>query len=152
MSDLIKYHPRKTWAPLLDFHRDIDNLFDSFFAPFAHGSLKDTAWSPAVDVYEDDDKFTLSAELPGMTEKDIRIDIENNTLTIQGERKQEKEVKKGRYHKVERTYGAFCRSFQLPSNVKADKIKARYKDGLLEVTLPKVEESKPKRIEVKVDK
>jgi HSP20 family protein len=107
-------------------------------------------WSPAVDIREDKDAYFVEVELPGLTKDEVKITMENNILTIQGEKKQEKEEKRRDYHRSERVYGSFQRSFTLPSSVKNDKIEAQYKNGILTVTLPKVEEAKPKAIEVKV--
>jgi HSP20 family protein len=107
-------------------------------------------WTPAVDIREQNDAYLVEVELPGLSKDDVKITMENNILTIQGEKKQEKEEKRGDYHRTERVYGSFQRSFTLPSSVKNDKIEAQYKNGILTVTLPKVEEAKPKAIEVKV--
>lgn len=109
------------------------------------------AWMPPVDVYENDQhEIVLKAELPGLSREDIEVRVENNTLTIKGERKRETDVKEEQYHRVERSYGAFTRSFSLPSSVDAEKVKADFRDGLLTVTLPAKEESKPRQIQVKV--
>ena len=106
------------------------------------------AWSPAVDIYETDEKMVIKAELPGLKKEDIDIEIRDNTLTLKGERKFEKEIKQENYHRVERTYGSFQRSFTLPSTVKQEAIEATFKDGILEVSLPKAEEAKPKQIRI----
>lgn len=106
-------------------------------------------WEPAVDVYEDKDKITVRAELPGMKQQDIQVSVERNTLTISGERKEEEEHKEGETYRSERFYGRFQRSITLPQPVDSGKIKATYKDGVLEVICPKSEEAKPKQIEVK---
>jgi HSP20 family protein len=109
-------------------------------------------WAPAVDIYEQDNNIVLKAELPGVDPKDVDIQLENNTLTLRGERKLDSEVKKENYHRVERAYGAFTRSFTLPAVVDQGKIKAEFKDGVLRVTLPKREEAKPKQIQINVAK
>jgi HSP20 family protein len=109
-------------------------------------------WAPAVDIYEQDNNIVLKAELPGVDPKDVDIQLENNTLTLRGERKLDKEVKKENYHRVERAYGVFTRSFTLPSGVDPNAIKAEYKDGVLRLTLPKREEAKPKQIQIAVAK
>jgi HSP20 family protein len=106
-------------------------------------------WIPAFDVSETDKEIIVKAEVPGMNVKDIDITLTDALLTIKGERKLEKEDKGESYHRVERQYGSFSRSFNLGAEVKADAIDANYKDGILTLTLPKAEESKPKRIEVK---
>jgi HSP20 family protein len=109
-------------------------------------------WAPAVDIYEQENNIVLKAELPGVDPKDVDIRLENNTLTLRGERKFDNEVKKENYHRVERAYGAFTRSFTLPTVVDQNSIKAEFKDGVLRVTLPKREEAKPKQIQINVAK
>jgi HSP20 family protein len=106
-------------------------------------------WAPAVDVVENDNALTIKAELPGFDAKDVAITVENNVLTLKGERRFEDEVKKEHYHRLERAYGTFARGFTLPGNVDADNIKAEFKNGLLIVTLPKKASFKGKAIEVK---
>ena len=108
------------------------------------------AWAPAVDIYETDKEIVLKAELPEMQEKDISIKIEDNILVVSGERRMEKEVKEENYHRIERSYGNFHRSFTLPPTVDRESIKASYKDGVLKVVLPKKEEVKPKQIKIDV--
>jgi len=110
------------------------------------------SWAPAVDIYEQDNNIVLKAELPGVDPKDVDIRLENNVLTIRGERKFDNEVKRENYHRVERAYGSFTRSFTLPSVVDSTAIKAEFKDGVLRVTLPKREEAKPKQIQISVAK
>jgi len=129
----------------------MNKMFNNFF----RGDIQDEdsafmAWTPAVDIAEHDDEYLVKVELPGVNKEDVKITIESNVLTIRGEKKQEKETKKENYHRVERNYGSFQRSFTLPSTVKSDKIDASYKDGILSISLPKAEEAKPKQIEVKV--
>jgi HSP20 family protein len=109
-------------------------------------------WAPAVDIYEQDHNIVIKAELPGVDPKDVDIRMENNVLTIKGERKLDNEVKKENYHRVERAYGVFTRSFTLPSVVDPGSIKAEFKDGVLRITLPKREEAKPKQIQINVAK
>jgi HSP20 family protein len=104
-----------------------------------------------VDIAEHDDAYTVKMELPGVNKDEVKITLESNILTIRGEKKQEKETKKENYHRIERSYGSFERSFTLPTSVKSDKIDAAYNNGVLQITLPKVEEAKPKQIEVKVN-
>jgi HSP20 family protein len=110
------------------------------------------SWAPPVDIYEQGSDIVLKAELPGVDPKDVDIRLENNVLTLRGERKFENEVKKENYHRVERTYGTFSRSFTLPSVVNQTGIKADFKDGMLKVVLPKREEAKPKQIEISIAK
>jgi HSP20 family protein len=138
-------------SDILSMQREINRMFDSFF----RGGAQDddslfSAWTPPVDVAEHDDAYEVKVELPGVSKDDVKITMQNNILTIRGEKKQESESKNSGYHRMERTYGAFQRSFTLPSSVRADKVDAAYKDGILTITLPKAEEAKPKQIEVRV--
>jgi HSP20 family protein len=107
-----------------------------------------TSWNPSVDIFETDNDVVVKAELPGMDPKSIEVRLENNVLTLKGERHFDKETKEENYHRVEREYGTFSRSFSLPMTVKEDKITAEYKDGLLKIVLPKKEELKPKTIKI----
>jgi len=107
-------------------------------------------WAPAVDVMETDEEFQIRAELPGVEKKDVKLSVENGVLLISGHREQEKEEKGKRYHKIERAYGNFARSFTVPEAVDAEKVTAEFKNGLLNVRLPKSEKARPKSIEVKV--
>ncbi len=108
-------------------------------------------WIPAVDIFQTDQhEVVLKAEVPGLKREDIDLRVENNTLTITGERRQEKSVAKEHYHRVERCYGTFSRSFSLPNTIDAEKVRAEYRDGVLSVTLPLREESKPRQIQVDV--
>ncbi len=106
------------------------------------------AWAPLCDIYEDGDNIVVKAELPGMDRNDIDVQVENNILTIRGERRREKEVKADNVYRTERYYGSFARSFTLPVTVNTEQIKAEYREGVLHVTLPKVEEAKPRKIKV----
>jgi HSP20 family protein len=107
-------------------------------------------WSPLVDITEDEKEYLIKAELPEMKKEDVKLTVENNVLCISGERKYEKEEKDKKYHRVERAYGSFMRSFTLPDDADGAKVAAEYKDGILKVHLPKSEKAKPKSIEVKV--
>jgi len=109
-------------------------------------------WAPPVDIYEHDNNIVIKAELPGVDPKDVDIRLDNNILTIKGERKFDNEVKKENYTRVERAYGVFTRSFTLPTVVDPGQIKAEFKEGVLKVTLPKREEAKPKQIQINVAK
>lgn len=109
-----------------------------------------SGWLPLVDITEDDHEYLIKAELPGVRKEDLKVTVENNVLTLTGERKLEKEEKTKRYHRVERAYGMFTRSFALPENTDSAKVNAEFRDGLLEVRLGKAEQAKPKTIEVKV--
>lgn len=108
------------------------------------------SFSPAVDIFERGDNLILSAELPGVRREELDLKVEGNVLTIRGERVRDKTIQEEQYHRVERSYGTFSRSFTLPSTVDAARIQARFKDGILEVTLPKAEDAKPKKIDVQV--
>ena len=110
-----------------------------------------TTWAPAVDIYETPNELVVKADLPDVNDKDIDVRVESNLLTIRGERKFEKSVSEENYLRVERTYGAFSRSFSLPNTVNAESIGAEYKNGVLTVTLPKREESKPRQVKVTVN-
>lgn len=120
----------------------------SFWMP----SDGERGWTPALDIFEKDDRFVVKAELPGMKEDDIDVSVVGDTLTIKGEKKTEEEIDEEDYYHMERTYGSFLRSISLPSNVNADKIEAKYEDGVLEVSLPKIAEVKPKRVKVATKK
>jgi len=105
-------------------------------------------WNPAVDLYEKDDHFVIKAELPGVDKKDIVVDLKDRVLTLSGERSYENEVKEENYYRRERSYGKFQRAFTLPADVDSDKIKAEFKDGLLQIEVPKPEEQKPKQVTI----
>ena len=109
------------------------------------------SWAPAVDIIEDDKEFLVKADLPEVKREDLHINVENGMLVIHGERKFEREDKKKRYHRTERSFGSFTRSFSLPEGADSTKIRAEFKDGLLQVHIPKSETAKPKQIEVKVE-
>lgn len=132
---------------------EMNKLFDfSLSRAFAgdRDSLFQNNWNPAIDIYESDDNFLVKADLPGMEKKDIDISIHDGTLTIKGEKKLENEYKDKSYVRAERYHGSFTRSIDFPSDVESDKIKASYKDGVLELLIPKKEEAKPKQIKVEV--
>ena len=130
----------------------MNNLFEEAYTPWKEEKdLIAGTWTPSVDIYETENALVLTSETPGMDEKDFEINIEDGTLALKGERKFEKEEKKENYHRIERSYGNFHRSFTLPATVDRDNIKAHYKDGVLEVTLPITEEAKPKSIPVEVN-
>ena len=118
------------------------------FEPTSEEPASMAVWMPPVDIYETDNEIVVKTDLPGIDPKDLDIRIENNVLTIKGERKMEQTVKDDSYHRIESVYGTFTRSFSLPAAVEEDKIKAEYKDGVLRVTLPKKQQAKPKQIKV----
>jgi HSP20 family protein len=125
---------------------------DAFSSQLGETELSTRSWAPPVDIYETEDAIVLKAELPGVDPKDVEVRVEDNTLYLKGERKFEKEVKEQNYHRVERSYGSFARSFSLPNSISTDKVKAEFKDGLLTLTMPKREEAKPKTIKIDVTK
>lgn len=126
---------------------EMNRYFDDFFGEHRRG-LAEGAWLPAVDVSEGENEFVVRAELPGMSQEDIDINVQENVLTLKGEKKQEQKEEKENFHRLERTYGSFSRSFTLPAGVKPEDIKATFKDGVLEVSMPKAEEAKPKKIAI----
>jgi HSP20 family protein len=133
--------------------RDFDRLFREAFSPvLGEGELSTRIWASSVDIYENGDSLVLKAELPGVNPDDVEIRVEDNTLYLKGERKFEKEVKEQNYHRVERSYGTFTRTFSLPNSIDADKVAANFKDGVLTLTMPKKEEAKPKTIKINVSK
>jgi HSP20 family protein len=155
---LEKWQPRvpssRNWDPfseMADLRRMTDQVFGEFFGrtPFGMASTEGL-WSPLVDVYETKDGIRLTAELPGVKQGDIEVSIDGDTLTLKGERKHETEVKEDQHYRIERSYGKFQRSILLPSIVDPDRVKATYRDGVLEIQLPKKEEAKPKEIKVEV--
>jgi HSP20 family protein len=145
MMDLIRWNPLNETRAL---QNRITRLFDHDFFPgsWLDGELTMGNWKPAVDIYDNDDSIVIKAELPGVESKDVEVEVKDRVLTLKGERSHEKEVKEENYHRKERTFGKFQRSFTLPGDIDADKIKADYKDGILKIDIPKPEESKPKKI------
>ena len=148
------WKPFKELAPFRDFEKmrkEMDRLWDSFF----EGGLRRRTegaveWLPSLDIAETKNELVVKCEIPGMDPKDIDISLSDGMLTIKGEKKQEREEKEADYHLVERSYGAFTRSVQLPKEVQSDKISAFYKNGVLKITLPKSEEVQKKEIKIKV--
>lgn len=149
---LVRFEPFRELMTLQD---RMNRLFDDSYRART-GEGEDWAlggsWAPAVDIYEKDGNIVLKAELPGVDPKDVDVRVENNLLTLRGERKFDQEVKREHYHRVERSYGVFTRSFSLPNVVDTQNIKAEFKDGVLRMTLPKREEAKPKQIQINVTK
>jgi HSP20 family protein len=137
-------------SDLFGLQREMNTMFDRLFRGTDDAETTFSAWCPATDIAEQDDAYIVHVEVPGVKKEDFKITLESNILTIRGEKKQEKESKNDHLHRVERSYGSFQRSFTLPAKVKNDKIEAVYKDGVVTLTLPKAEETKPKQIEVKI--
>ena len=141
------------WEPLREFgalQNEMNRLFNSVFDAPAPGNGGSTMrrWMPAMDLVETDDHFVLRADLPGMTQDDVQIELEDSTLTVSGERKSEHEDKQEGYYRVERAFGSFSRSLTLPKGIDADAVTASFENGVLEIRVPKPEEHKPKRIQI----
>lgn len=156
MNGLTRWDPTTRWNPFKEIE-DMEKRLSSFFGrtPVPSGGDKKEAitvaeWSPLVDISEDEKEYLIKAELPEMKKEEIKINIHDNVLAISGERKYEKEEKGKKYHRVERAYGSFMRSFTLPEDADESKVNAEYNDGVLKVHLPKTEKAKPKAVEVKV--
>ncbi len=132
--------------------RNLDQLFsDDVFRPFgtlSREALQASGWMPAVDIRETDDTFEFTAELPGLGKDDVTITVEDKVLTLSGERQWDEEENKNSYHRVERTYGSFSRSFTLPGTVNSEKVSAKFDNGLLTISVPKAEETKPRQIKI----
>ena len=143
------------WRPfrdLISIQDEMNRLFDDFFErPVTRPEWTGGVWCPCVDMSETKDNVIIKTEIPGMSKDDVKVSVQDNVLTLSGEKKQEKEEKDANYHRIERNHGSFSRSFTLPASVKPDKVKATYKDGVLNITLPKSEEVKPKEIPISVE-
>jgi len=147
---IVRWEPFRELLSTQDrFNQLFNQTFSNFFGPEGQ-ELSRGAWAPPVDIYETGNNLVIKAELPGIDPKDVEVRVENGTLAVSGERKSEKEVKEGNYHRVERSYGSFHRSFNLPPTVSSENVTAEYKDGVLTLTLAKREEAKPKTIKIQV--
>jgi len=146
--------PWRPFRELGELERRFEDIFGRPFLPAVWRRLpmEERGWAPPIEVFEKEDKYVVKAELPGMKEEDIDVSVIGDTLTVKGERKAESEVKEEDYYCCERSYGSFFRSIALPSNVDAKKIEASFEDGVLEVSLPKAAEVKPKKISVSAKK
>jgi len=156
MNTLVRWDPFRTrWNPLND-REDLERRLASLLGTreaTGHGgkeALTVAQWSPLVDITEDEKEYLIKAELPDMKKEDVRLTVENEVLAISGERTFEKEEKGKKYHRTERAYGSFVRSFSLPEDADGGKVTAEFKDGMLHVHLPKSQKAKPKAIEIKV--
>ncbi len=143
------------WDPLREvsaLQERMNRLLADFraSAPLGEEELTQGAWTPAVDIFETPEAIVLKAELPGISQEDITVEVKEGTLMLKGEKKLERDVNPEYYHRVERPYGSFQRAFTLPNTVQQDKVRARFKDGILEITLPKAEGARPKQIKVEV--
>ena len=153
MTRLQIYRPFKELRPFQDMWslpEEFERLFWGLSRASGDEGETTAEWSPKVDVYEDQEALRIHAELPGLKKDDVKISVRDGMLTLRGERKFENEDKKDNYYRLERSYGSFLRSFTLPNTVDADKIHAAMKDGVLELTIPKKPEAKPKEIKVEV--
>jgi HSP20 family protein len=144
MNNVTRWNPTTAY---LTNREPFFRLFDSFFNSDAQGE-ETRAWVPPVDIQENGDSYLFHAELPGMSKEDIHITLENSVLRLSGERKFEKDAKKENYHRVERTYGTFTRTFTLPTQVDPEKVQAAFENGILTITVPKAEQAKPRRIAI----
>lgn len=146
MASMVRWEPVRELDSL---QSDVNRLFDSFFGrrDFGSGQVR-RRWVPAMDLVETDDCLVLRADLPGLDRKDIEIEIKDRVLTVSGERQAEHEEKQEGFHRVERSFGRFSRSLELPERIEADAVSARFDRGVLEVRIPKPEERQPKRIQI----
>ncbi|MCE1187689.1 MAG: Hsp20/alpha crystallin family protein [Ignavibacteria bacterium] len=151
---LIRFNPVRE---LLSVEREFNKLFQDFENRFGFPTksredeeLANAVWMPVTDIYENNDAYSLKLDLPGMKKEDVKLSFSNGTLKVSGERIQEKDDKNGKFHRVERTYGKFYRSFTLPEHIKSDAIEAEFINGQLLITIPKAEEVKPKELDIKV--
>ncbi len=156
-KELVKVEPSRAILPFEEMERWFDVAFSrpiSLFHPLWRPRLRSLVmqeFSPSVDIFEDGDDVVVKAEAPGMKKEDMDVKIEGDTITVTGEKKTEEKVEKKDYYRLERSYGSFCRSFRLPTDVQADKAKATFKDGVLEVRVPKTEEAKKKAKKVEIE-
>jgi len=141
------------WSDFGTLQDRINRMFDDTFRTISVPEREDMEtgnWTPTVDVVENNDNYLVKADIPGVKKDDLKLDVKDGTLTIKGEKKQEEKVEKNNYIRIERSYGSFVRNFTLPTNVDASKINAKFTDGVLEITIPKKEEAKPKEIKINV--
>ncbi len=151
---IVKWRRRDEWDPfkdLFDLQKEINRLFETSFSRLPQRFISEESFAPAIDLYEDENEYVVEAELPGLKQDEIKVSVEDDILTISGEKKREKEVKEGNLYRSERFYGKFERQIVLPQNTEKDNIKASYKNGVLKVVIPKKEEAKPKRVDIKVE-
>jgi len=150
---LVKWNPTRD---LFNLEKEFNKIFSTFGDKFGINRADEEAyenaiWSPLADITEDEDKYTVKLDLPGIDKKNVKLSFTEGQISISGERKQEDEEKNTKYHRVERMYGKYFRSFTLPNKIKEDKIDAQFKNGQLTIVIPKADEVKPKEIEIKVN-
>src|SRR5438093_1551215 len=151
MTVLTRWEPFREFSTMQDRMNRMNRLFREPYSPEGpEEALTTTSFAPPVDIYEDEHNITLKLEVPGIDEKDIDVRIDNNTLTVHGERKIEREEKEENFRRIERQYGSFTRSFTLPSSVDTEQVSADYAKGMLKINLAKKAEAKPKQIKVNV--
>jgi len=145
---LVRYSP---WSVLDEIHDEMNNLFESRLGAERSDDTRvaTSQWAPAVDIKEEDDKYVLRADIPGVSPEDIEVSMDKGVLSIKGERKEESEENKEDFHRIERRYGSFYRRFSLPDTADATAVSAEGKNGVLEIVIPKKEQEQPRRIEVK---
>jgi HSP20 family protein len=151
---LVKFNPMRD---LVDFEREFNRMFNSLEGRFGisksnenDNAYENAVWMPLTDIYEDKDKYSFKLDLPGIKKEDVKMSFVDGKLSISGERSQESEHKDSKCHRIERSFGKYYRSFNLPEHVQSEKINAEFKDGQLTISVPKPEEVKPKEIEIKV--
>lgn len=144
---IVRYNP---FRELRTMQEQMNRLLDLAWSKEGSEDLREGVWQPPVDIYEDEDSVVIKAELPDVEQKDIEVKIENNTLILRGERKHDAHVKKENYHRIERYYGTFQRTFSLPTTIEQEKVKASCDRGVLTIVLPKKNETKPKQINVEI--
>ena len=143
---------RRPIQDLFSIHSDMNRLFDQWARPARYRAEGETLdWMPVVDILEADGHVEIRAEMPGLSEQDVQVSVTDDVLTLRGEKTQESEAEDKKYHRVERSYGRFQRSFTLPANLNAGDIKAKFTNGVLTVSIPKVEEVQPKEVQISVE-
>jgi HSP20 family protein len=160
MNSMTLWNPLRDsalWSPLRDLEAMQDRMLRNFGLglnrriPEGQQSLTSSEWAPSVDIIEDDHEYLIKAELPEVNKEDVKVTVENDIITIKGERKFEKEETNKKYHRIERSYGSFVRSFSIPEDAAPDKVSADFKEGVLQVHLGKTDEKRPQHVEVAVN-
>lgn len=156
-KELERYQPSRGLSVFEQMDRLFEDFFGRRFGPWwpsirlPETRLFETEMSPSLDIFEDKNEVVVKAELPGMGKEDVNVNVTENTITISGEKKKEEKVEKKDYYRFERSFGSFSRSFHLPAEVQTDKVKATFKNGVLEIRMPKTEEAKKKKMKVKIE-